>query len=161
MVVRIMGWVACACAPVLLVVAMIMGTAPAAAAARAAHVTNAWIRLAAVPGRPAAGYFRLVSDHPVDLVGVTAPHLRAELHGMSTAGGVMRMDRLRAAHADRGHDAVFAPGGAHLMLFDVPAGVRPGATLPLTFTFGDGTVVHADAAVRAAGADAPMAGMKM
>ena len=28
------------------------------------------------------------------------------------------------------------------MLFDVPRRVRPGATLPLTFAFADGTTLH-------------------
>jgi len=158
---RIVGWLACAGAVLLLVVAMVTGTAPAAASPAAARVSGAWVRLAAVPGRPAAGYFTLAAAQPVELTGVTSPLARVELHGMSMAGGVMRMDRLPSVRAAAGKPVRFAPGGAHLMLFDVAPSVVAGATLPLTFVFADASRVTIDAAVRAAGADTPMAGMKM
>lgn len=154
---RLLGWLACAGAVALLVVAMITGTTAEAAAS--ARVTGALVRLAAVPGRPAAGYFTLTAGAtPVELTRVVSPSARVELHGTSMAGDVMRMDRLPSVRVAAGGRVVFAPGGAHLMLFDVPARVRPGTTLPLTFTFADGTTARADAAVVAAGTD-PMAAM--
>ncbi len=157
------GWLACAGAVALLVVAMVTGVAPASAApagqAQAARVADAWVRLAAVPGRPAAGYFELTArDRPVEVTAVAAPGARVELHSMSMAGGVMRMDRLPSVRAVAGERVRFAPGGTHLMLFDVPAGVRPGSTLPLTFTFSDGSVQTVAAAVVAAGAAPPTPG---
>ncbi len=154
------GWLACVGAVALLVVAMVTGVAPASAApagpAPAAHIADAWVRLAAVPGRPAAGYFALTArDRPVEVTAVAAPGARVELHGMSMAGGVMRMDRLPSVRAVPGATVRLAPGGAHLMLFDVPARVRPGSTLPLTFTFADGSAQTVAAAVVAAGAPPP------
>ncbi len=150
---QVMGWLACAGAVVLLVVAMVTGTAPAAAAT-GPWVTNAWVRLAAVPGHPAAGYFTLsAGPRAVELSAVASPLARIELHGMSMAGGVMRMDKLPSVKILAGQTGGFAPGGAHLMLFDLPASVKPGATLPLTFRFADGTTIKVDAVVRAAGAD--------
>lgn len=155
---RILGWLACAGAVVLLVVAMVTGAVPVAAAAAAARVTAATVRLAVVPGRPGAGYFTLTAGAaPVELTGVTSPLARIELHGMSMAGGVMRMDRLPSVRVAAGAAVRFAPGGAHLMLFDVPASVHAGATLPLTFVFADGARIRVDAAV-AAGTE-PMAAM--
>ncbi len=155
---RTLGWLACGGAVLLLIAAMIMGLAPAAAAAATApHVTAAWIRLAAVPGRPAAGYFTLAAGAtPVELVAVASPMARIELHAMSMAGGVMRMDTLPSVRVAANARTSFAPGGSHLMLFDVPASVKSGATLPLAFRFADGAIVKVDAAVRAAGGDAPM-----
>ena len=152
---RILGWLACAGAVILLVVAMVTGTVPATAAGAAVTVRDAVVRLAAVPGRPAAGYFTLVAGAaPVELTGVVSPAARIELHGSTMAGGVMRMDRLRAVTVAAGRTIVFAPGGNHLMLFGVPSGVRPGGMVPLTFVFADGTRV-AVAAIAAAAGDAP------
>lgn len=153
---RTLGWLACGGAVVLLIVAMVMGLTPAAAAT-APRVIGAWVRLAAVPGRPAAGYFTVAAGAtPIDLVAVASPLARIELHAMSMAGGVMRMDALPSVRIAAKARTSFAPGGSHLMLFDVPASVKPGATMPLAFRFADGTIVKVDAAVRAAGADAPM-----
>ncbi len=153
--VRTFGWLACAGAVALLIAAMVVGLPPAAAAAP--RVSGAWVRLAAVPGRPAAGYFTLTAGAtPIELVTVASPLARAEVHGMSMAGGVMRMDALPSVRVAANAKVGFAPGGRHLMLFDVPARVKPGATLPLVFRFADGAVVKVDAAVRAAGADAPV-----
>lgn len=161
---RILGWLACAGAVVLLVVAIVTGMTPATAAtttADTARVTEVTVRLAVVPGRPAAGYFTLTAGAaPAELTGVDSPLARIELHAMSMAGGVMRMNRLPSVRVAAGATVRFAPNGRHLMLFDVPASVHPGATLPLTFVFADGARVRVDAAVTAATGPAAMAGMK-
>lgn len=153
---RIVGWLACAGAVLLLVFAMVTGTAPAAAA-EAARVVNAWVRLPAVAGRPAAGYLTLVAGRaPIELVAVASPIARIEMHGMSMAGGVMRMDALPSIRVAAGGTATLAPGGAHLMLFDLPPTVTPGATVPMTLRLANGSSLKVDAVARAAGADAPM-----
>ena len=156
---RVVGWLACVGAVALLVVAMVTGTT--AEAGGPARVTGATVRLSAVPGRPAAGYFTLTAGAtPVELTGVASPPARVELHAMSMAGDVMRMDKLPSVRVGAGGTVRFAPGGSHLMLFGVPASVRAGGTLPLTFAFSDGTTIRVAATVVAAGAE-PMAGMKM
>ena len=155
---RLLGWLACAGSVVLLVAAMVMAAAPADAGVPGLRVTGAWVRLAAVAGRPAAGYFTLTTSAPAVLTGVVSPNVRIELHDMTAAGGVMRMRSLSSVRADAGAPVRFAPGGAHLMLFDV-ARLRPGATLPLTFVFADGTRVAVAATVVAAGGKAAMPGM--
>jgi len=159
---RIFGWLACGGAVVLLIVAMVTGVVPAVAATGVARVTDAWVRLAAVPGRPAAGYFTVIAGTaPAELTAVVSPLARVELYGMSMAGGVMRMDPLPSVRVAAHGRATFAPDGRHLMLFDLPARVKPGAVVPLTFRFADGTAVKVDARARAAGAEPPMAGMPM
>ena len=157
---RLLGWLACVGALVLLVIAMVTGTT-AEAAGHAPRVTGATVRLSPVPGRPAAGYFTLTAGvAPVELTGVASPPARVALHGVSMAGGVMRMNALPSVRVAAGGVVRFAPGGAHLMLFAVPAYVHAGSTLPLTFAFADGSRIRVEAAVVAAGAE-PMAGMKM
>ena len=158
MMTRVFGWLACVGAVVLLVVAMVTGTTPATAATAGVRVSGVIVRLPVVPGRPGAAYFTLTAGAaPVELTGVTSPLARVELHGMSMAGGVMRMDRLPSVRVAAGATVRFAAGGQHLMLFDIPASVRPGATLPLTFVFADGARLRADATIAAA--TGPMAAM--
>ncbi len=158
---RVVGWLACVGAVVLLAAAMISGLvgtgADAATASGAARVDGVWIRLPAVPGRPGAGYFVLhAGDRPAELVAVASPLARVELHAMSMAGGVMRMDRLPSARVAAQGTLAFASGGNHLMLFDLPASVRPGSTVPLVFRFADGRTIEVDAQARAAGDAMPM-----
>jgi len=54
-----------------------------------------------------------------------------------------------------GGTIAFAPGGKHLMLYDVNPEIAPGRTLALTFTFSDGTRLQYPALVIAAGDAAP------
>lgn len=150
---RLIGWLAYVGAFALLVVAMITGTAPATAG-QTATVTGAWVRLPAVPGRPAAGYFVVAAGgSAAELVAVSAPGVRIELHSMSMAGDVMRMDRLASVRVLPGRSVRFAPGASHLMLFGLD--FHAGATVPLTFAFADGSKLTATAAVVAAGSDPP------
>ena len=152
---RILGWLACVGAVALLVVAMATGTSASAAAAP--RITGATVRLSPVPGRPAAGYFTLTAGSTaVELTAVASPRARVELHGMSMAGDVMRMNRLPSVRVPARGRIAFAPGGNHLMLFALPATVAPGTTLPLTFAFADGTSLRVAAAVVAAGAEPAM-----
>lgn len=148
---RTIGWTACAGAVLLLLAALIGVRVEAAAGVK---VTDAVVRLAAVPGRPAAGYFTLAGG-PATLTGVTSPlAARIELHSSSMAGGVMRMDALPAVNLLAGETVRFAPGGNHLMIFGLRPDVKPGATVQLDFRFADGRVVRTTARTVAPGGDA-------
>jgi len=161
MITRFVGWLACAGAVVLLVVAMITGTVPVAAAVVGARVSAASVRLPIVPGRPAAGYFTLTAGSaPAELTGVTSPLARVELHTMTMSGGVMQMHRLPSVQVAAKQTVRFATGGSHLMLFDVDVRVHAGTTMPLTFQFADGTRVVVAATVQA-GAEPAMMPMSM
>ncbi len=119
---------------------------------------DAYVRLAAVPGRPAAGYFSLHGGmKDTTLVRVEAPGIpRVELHGSRmTANGMVTMESLANVPVPAKADVAFAPGGRHAMLFDVPRTVTEGSRLPLTLRFADGAATQVEAKVIAAGDVAP------
>jgi copper(I)-binding protein len=120
-------------------------------------VTNAWVRLPAVPGRPAAAYFT-VHGGPTDatLINVTTDTaIRTELHESKDAGGQMTMAKLDTVRVPAKTDVAFAPGGRHVMVFDINPSVKRGGTMTFTFTFADATRILQDARVIAAGDPAP------
>ena len=119
---------------------------------------DAWIRLAAVPGRPAAAYFTLAGGKDDDaLVGVSTPVAsRAELHeSMKTDNGMMTMQPLVRVPLPAGGTVKFAPGGKHVMLFGIGDDVKPGASVPMTLTLASGATVETSARIVAAGEDPP------
>ncbi|PCG14065.1 MULTISPECIES: copper chaperone PCu(A)C [Sphingomonas] len=141
-----------ALAPVVMMVAACSGAPQTPVAG------DAYVRLAAVPGRPAAGYAVLHGGAKDSaLVQITAPGVaRIELHNSRMTGnGMMAMDAVKALPVPRAGTVTLAPGGYHAMLFGVPAGVTPGTKLPLTFRFDDGTAVEVPATVIGAGEAAP------
>lgn len=117
-------------------------------------VDKAFVRLSAVAGNPAAAYFTL-SAGPVDdrLMSVSTPlAIRAEMHDMSMAGGMMKMTPLTDGVAVKaGSQLTFATGGKHVMLFDVSPKVTPGSKIPMTLAFASGAKLEAQADVKAAG----------
>lgn len=123
------------------------------------HLMDAWVRLPAVAGRPAGGYFMAHGTLTADaLVAVTSPKAeRIELHSMTNENGVMKMRKEESFALPAKGTLTFAPGGAHLMLFGLSADVKPGGKVPLTFRFKSGATVTLDAEARAASATAPKA----
>jgi len=121
------------------------------------EVRDAWVRLAAVPGRPAAAYFNLAGAATADrLVAVTSPKVATiELHGGGMSDGMMTMRKLDGVDVPVGGSVAFAPGGNHAMLFGVDPSVKPNATLPLSFRFASGARMDVAAATVNAGGDAP------
>ncbi len=120
-------------------------------------VSDAWVRLPAVPGRPAAGYFT-VHGGPADttLISVAADAaVRTEMHEMKMANGAMTMGAVRQVRVPAASTVRFAPGGLHVMLFDVNPAVKPGGRLNFTFTFADNSRIQLPATVIAAGDPAP------
>ena len=113
---------------------------------------HAWVRLPAVPGRPAAAYFTLHGGAAnATLVAVATPAaLRAEMHE-SMAGG---MRPLGSVALPAGGTVAFAPGGRHVMLFDVDPRLTSGGATSLTLRFADGHRLSARATVVGA-ADPP------
>jgi periplasmic copper chaperone A len=111
------------------------------------------IRLAAVPGRPAAGYFELrIEGDRGALVSVTSPQAgRIEMHETMSSGSMSSMRPLQRIAVRDGDNLVFAPGGRHLMIYDVDPAVRPGGELSFTLNFERGPPRTLSATVRAAG----------
>ena len=124
----------------------------------APQVDDAWVRLPAVAGRPAAAYFTLkAGDRPLTLLSVRTPAaIRSELHeSMKGHGAMMTMAPLAQVAVPAGATLAFAPGGRHVMLFDVNPALKPGGQTELILAFADGTTITAGAALRGAADPAP------
>jgi periplasmic copper chaperone A len=120
--------------------------------APAVEVEEAWVRLPAVPGRPAAAYFTLRAyNADIRLTGVTSSDAeRVELHDTRMEGGIARMVPLADAVIAQGRELSFEPGGAHAMLFGLGDSVGPGGRVALTFNFDGAPSVDVQAEARAA-----------
>lgn len=143
--------------PASLLLAATMLTAGCQQQEQAVTASGAWIRLPAVTGRPAAAYFTLKGGSaPAVLLSVRTPvAIRTELHETKTGeGGMMSMVPVKQVDLAPGATVAFAPGGKHVMLFDVAPDVKASEKVPLTLAFADGKSVEVQADVRAAGEDA-------
>ncbi|MCK8456856.1 copper chaperone PCu(A)C [Sphingomonas faeni] len=119
-------------------------------------VDGAYIRLGAVTGRPAAAYFTVHGGPtPATLISVTTDvAIKAEMHETMAKSGVTSMVPLARVEIPANTDVAFAPGGRHVMLFNMNPGIKPGAQAMLTFAFADGTRLLGNANVVAAGTPA-------
>ena len=116
------------------------------------EVRDAWVRLPAAPGAPAAGYFAAEGGKGWQyLIRVETPAAgRVEMHE-SISGAHASMRPLPLAEFDPAGKLAFAPGGKHLMLFGFDPALKPRATIPLSFHFADGPPVTAAARLVGAG----------
>ena len=113
------------------------------------------VRLAAVPGRPAAGYFKLIgSDKDDRLLRIDSAVVnKIELHEVGMTGGLMTMRQMADVPLPGRTTVEFAPGGSHAMLFGVDARITPGTAIPMLFTFKSGARIQVEARTIAAGDD--------
>ena len=123
------------------------------AADPAVSVTDAVVRLPAVPGNPGAAYFSLRTNKtPMRILGLSSPQVqRIELHESEMAGGRMRMGPLEDNSFGAEGVKTFEEGGAHAMLFNINPAVQPGGTLRITFDFDNAPDVTMDVPVEGAG----------
>lgn len=139
-------------------VAMVLALALAACGKPAEpRADGAWIRLPAVLGRPAAAYFTITggADKATLLTVATPVALRSELHESMAHGGMMTMAPIAQVDVAPGATVAFAPGGKHVMLFDLDPALKPGATAPLDLNFAEGRTLKVTAKVVGAGDPAP------
>lgn len=121
-------------------------------------VDDAWIRLPAVTGRPGVAYFTLEGGPSnATLINVSADiAIRAEMHeNMTGAGGMTSMKPLASVAVPAGTDTVFAPGGRHVMLFDINPKAKVGRIYNLTLNFSNGARIYAGAMTVGAADPAP------
>ena len=132
--------------------------------APALGVDHAWVRLAAVPGHPAAAYLTIDGGaEPARLIAIDSPVAGAsELHqsmktgpGGAMTGAMTGMQRLDGLDLPAQGKLAFAPGGNHVMLFGVSPRVKPGDAIPLVIRFAKGQPLQASAKVVGAGDPAP------
>jgi hypothetical protein len=125
--------------------------------AKQTYVENAYVRLPAVKGQPAAGYFTLHGGgKDSTLLGVSTEYaIRSEMHESMKSGGMASMKPIDHLALPAEGMLAFKPGGRHVMLYDLNPEIVPGRTLALTLTFSDGTRLAFPARVIAAGATPP------
>ena len=121
-----------------------------AADASSLVVKDGWFRT--LPGNlPAGGYFTL-HNGGTTLATLTGAESSAcgmlMLHKSESAGGTMKMMDVASVPVPGGTDITFAPGGYHLMCMDTKPSMKPGATVPVTLDFADGSKVEAEFAVK-------------
>lgn len=109
--------------------------AASAGAAESVKVEHAWVR-APAPGQKTAGaYVELTSARATALVAAASPAAaRVELHSMTTEGGVMRMRALERIELPAGRTVRLAPGGLHIMLFDLKQPLKVGEKVALVLS---------------------------
>ncbi|HYD88022.1 MAG TPA: copper chaperone PCu(A)C [Vitreimonas sp.] len=120
-------------------------TAPASeraaeqAAAAQLEVRDAWAAPTPSGVEVAAGYLTIVNAtaNADRLVAISTPRAaRAEAHEMSMDGGVMRMRAVEGGLAvPAGETVTLAPGGLHLMFFEVTQPFTDGESIPVTLRF--------------------------
>ncbi len=102
-------------------------------------ISNAWVR-ASVPGQQATGAFMTITAKDATTLRSVSSAMAgvAELHEMKMDGDVMRMRAVPQGLAlAAGQSVVLKPGGYHVMLMDLKAGLPPNSSVPLTLVFQD------------------------
>jgi copper(I)-binding protein len=128
--------------------------AGAQAAAQELRVEHAWVR-APSPGQSvAAAYMEITASRSAAVIGAESPLAgRVELHRSTVEQGVMRMRPVARIEPSAGQPVKLAPGGLHLMLFDVKEELRRAASVPIVLRIevgGETLKVPLEASVRSA-----------
>lgn len=108
-------------------------------------VSDAWVR-ANVPGQSVgAAYMTLNSPQDSTLVYIESPAAgNVEIHSMTMNNNVMKMRKLEELPLKAGKAEKLAPGGFHLMLFDLAKPLKAGEKANFTLCFKDksGNITH-------------------
>ena len=130
------------------------------AAATSAHgkdtisVSEPWARSTAPGQAVGAVYLNIKSQRGAKLVKVDSPAAKsAEIHSMSMAGGVMKMQAVDALELPADKPVSLAPGGYHVMLIDLKQPLKVGGKVSLKLTTLDAdkraTVTEVSAPIKA------------
>ena len=107
-------------------------------ASDAVEITNAWTRATAPGQQVGAAYMTLTSKADMALESVESPVAGSvEIHSMTMKDGVMRMRKLETLPLKADQPEHLAPGGFHLMLFDLKKPLKVGETVDFTLHFKD------------------------
>jgi len=103
-------------------------------------IDNAWVR-STMPGQEvSAAYMTLTSQQNIHLISVESDVTKSvEIHSMSMQNGVMKMRMLKELPLTAGKPYALAPGGYHLMLFDLKKPLNAGDKVNFVLTFKAGT----------------------
>jgi len=117
----------------------------------AVSLAGAWVRALPPTQTVTAAYveIRNAGDAPVTINGASVEGAgRVEFHTTREVDGMLRMERLDALSVPAGDSLSLAPGGVHLMLFDLDGMPQPGTARRLCLQLQGGREVCTMAAVR-------------
>lgn len=120
------------------------------------EVTDARLMLPPVAGNPAAIYFELTNNGDRNIAFRSAEVEqagRAEVHDMMEWSGEMVMGEAPPIMVETGAKVSFAPGGKHVMAFDLAEGFGEGDTTKVTLIAAGGKRHSFEATAQAAGDD--------
>lgn len=101
-------------------------------------ITDAWARATAPGQEVGAAYMTLTSPVNTTLIKVASDSAGSmEIHSMTMKDGVMEMDMLESLALKAGEPYKLAPGGYHLMLFELKKPLTAGESAAITLTFKD------------------------
>ncbi len=119
-----------------------------AAQAQDVYLQDAWVRALPPVKKVTAAYVTVVndSDAAVAIVGGSADAAgRVEIHRTREVDGLMRMEPVPGLALAPGERLELAPGGTHLMLFDLRYMPQPGDTVELCLQLSGGAEVCTEA----------------
>jgi periplasmic copper chaperone A len=124
-------------------------------------ITQAWSRATPGGAKIGGGYLTIENRGPTAdrLVGGSADVAgKVEVHEMSVNNGVMTMRPLdQGLSIEPGKTVKLAPGGYHLMLFDLKSPLKQGDKVPVTLEFEKAGKVKLSLDVQGVGAQSPAA----
>src|ERR1700675_2620367 len=122
-------------------------------------ITQAWSRATPGGAKVGGGYLTIENkgSAPDRLMGGSADIAhKVQLHEMTTSNGVMTMRPLdNGLTIEPGKIVKLAPGGYHLMLFDLKSPLKQGDRLPVTLEFEKAGKVKLSLDVEGVGAQGP------
>src|SRR3979490_1563756 len=122
-------------------------------------ITQAWSRATPGGAKIGGGYLTIENKGPVAdrLIGGSGDVAgKVEVHEMAMTNGVMTMRPLdKGLTIEPGKTVKLAPGGYHLMLFDLKSPLKQGDKVPLTLEFERAGKVKLSLDVQGIGAQAP------
>ena len=128
-------------------------------------ITQGWSRATPGGAKVGGGYLTIENkgSAPDRLIGGSVDIAgKVEVHEMAVNNGVMTMRPLDKGLAiEPGKTVKLAPGGYHLMMFDLKSPLRQGDKLPVTLQFEKAGKVTVSLDVRGVGAQAPAGGSTM
>ncbi len=110
------------------------------------NVHGAWARENPLTGRNGAAYMVLENTGSADfLIGAQSSLAeRVEVHTHIMDGDIMRMRKLDELTLAKGEVTTLAPGGHHLMMFDLKSPLVPEHSFPLMLLFKSGKTIEVD-----------------
>ena len=117
------------------------------------YIDQAWVRLNPGGQGPAAGYMTIHGgEKPVKLLRVTSDGaMRIEMHESIEQNGMMTMKAIDSVDVPATAKVKFAPGGKHLMIFDINPAILEEGKMSMTLLFSDGERLIVDAPIQKGG----------